>query len=80
MKPSASRIERPLAKVEAKLAPPPRPWLHIIIDGDDEAKVKEKKAKALAEHVARHPEDTGRTVDDFKWLVHEIVRHQPPRC
>jgi hypothetical protein len=59
MKPSASRIERMLAKVEAKLVPPPRKWLRVIIhDGDDEAKGKEK---ALAEHVARHPEDVGRT-------------------
>jgi hypothetical protein len=31
-------------------------------------------AKALAEHVARHPEDAGRTVDDFKWIAHVIVR------
>jgi hypothetical protein len=29
-------------------------------DGDDEAEAKEK---ALAEHVARHPEDVGRTVE-----------------
>jgi len=46
--------------------------LHVIIDdGDDEA---EAKVKALAEHVARHPEDVGRTVDDFNWIVHVIVR------
>jgi len=38
MKPSASRIERMLAKVEATLVPPPREWLQDIIDeGDDEA-------------------------------------------
>jgi hypothetical protein len=45
--------------------------LHVIIhEGDDEAQAKEK---ALAEHVAGHPEDAGRTVRDFKWIVHEIV-------
>jgi hypothetical protein len=30
--------------------------------------------KALAEHVARHPEDVGRTVEDFKWIMHVIVK------
>ena len=68
MKVSALRIERLLA---AKLVPPPRRWLRVIIDGDDEAKAK---AKALAEHVARHPEDVGRTVEDFNWILRSIVR------
>jgi hypothetical protein len=36
--------------------------------------VKEKQEKALAEHVARHPEDAGRTVEDFKWILWIIVR------
>jgi hypothetical protein len=36
--------------------------------------VKEKMEKALAEHVARHPEDVGRTVKDFNWIMHEIVK------
>jgi hypothetical protein len=82
MKPSASRIERILTKVEARLVPPPRKWLQVVIhEGDeDEAEAKEK---ALAEHVARHPEDVGRTVEDFNWILHEIVRwpvrHTPSR-
>jgi hypothetical protein len=74
MKPSASRIERMLEKIEATLVPPPRPprkWLRVIIDRDDEAEAKEK---ALAEHVARHPEDVGRTVDDFNWILETFVR------
>ena len=41
-----------------------------IVHGDDEAEAKEK---ALAEHVARHPEDVGRTVEDFNWILHVIV-------
>jgi hypothetical protein len=74
MKPSALRIERMLEKIEAKLVPPERKWLSAIIhEGDAEAVVKEKKEKALAEHVARHPEDVGRTVEDFKWIIREIV-------
>ena len=72
MKLRASRIERMLAKVEATLVPPPREWLQVIIDeGDDEA---EAKAKALAEHIAGHPEDVGRTVEDFNWVLQVIVR------
>ena len=72
VKPSALRIERMLAKVEAALVPPPRKWLRVILhEGDDEAEAKEK---ALAEHVARHPEDVGRMVEDFNWILNEIVR------
>jgi hypothetical protein len=74
MKPSASRIERILAKVEARLVPPPRKYLSAIIDDiDDEATVKRKQEKALAQHVTRHPEDVGRTVEDFNWILNEIV-------
>jgi hypothetical protein len=36
--------------------------------------VKEKQEQALAEHVARHPEDVGRKVEDFNWILCEIVR------
>jgi hypothetical protein len=38
MKPSAIRIERMLEKIEARLVPPPRKCLRVIIhEGDDEA-------------------------------------------
>ena len=36
--------------------------------------MKEKQEKTLAEHVASHPEDAGRTVQDFRWILHEIVK------
>jgi hypothetical protein len=76
MKPSAIRIERMLEKIEARLVPPPRKVLQVIIDDrDDEAEAKEKKEKALAEHVACHPEDVGRTVEDFNWIEWIIVHH-----
>jgi hypothetical protein len=65
MKLSASRIERMLEKVETTLVPPPRKCLSAIVHGDDEAEAKEK---ALAEHVAHHPEDVGLTVEDFNWI------------
>jgi hypothetical protein len=82
MKPTAFRIERLLAKVEAQLAPPPSRWLGrlrvTIHEGDDEAeteaRLKEAQEKALAEHIAAHPEHAGSTVKDFFWFVHEIVR------
>ena len=66
MKPSASRIERMLEKIEARLC-----LSAIVHEDEDEADVKEK---VLAEHVARHPEDVGLTVEDFNWILHEIVR------
>jgi hypothetical protein len=84
MKPSAIRIERMLEKIEARLVPPPRPCLTIITHRgrrDDEAEAQEKAAameKALAEHVACHPEDAGRTVKDFRWIIQEIVQWPRP--
>ena len=46
-------------------------------DTDDEAVVKEKQEKALAEHIAAHPEDAGLTVRDFKWVLWVAVRSWP---
>jgi hypothetical protein len=64
-----------LEKIEAKLVPPERKWLRAIIhEGDAEAVVEEKQEKALAEHVTRHPEDVGRTVEEFNWIMRVIVR------
>jgi hypothetical protein len=81
MKPSASRIERMLAKVEAAVDALPsqckRVLQAIVDDTDDEAVREEKQKKALAEHIAAHPEDAGRTVADFDWIVHVIVRSWP---
>jgi hypothetical protein len=77
MKPSAFRIERMLEKLEAALVPPERKWLRVIIDGDDEMAVAKKKEEAVAEHVASHPEDAGRTVEDFNWIERTLVRPRP---
>jgi hypothetical protein len=72
MKPTALHIERWLDGVEARIVPPERRGLWVIIhEGDDEAAAMEK---AVAEHIAAHPEDAGRTVKDFRWVVWEIVR------
>jgi hypothetical protein len=32
-----------------------------------------RRSRDSAEHIAAHPEDAGRTVKDFNWVVHEIV-------
>jgi hypothetical protein len=71
MKPTALHIERWLDGVEARIPPERRGLWVIIHEGDDEAPAMEK---AVAEHVAAHPDDAGRTVKDFRWVVWEIVR------
>jgi hypothetical protein len=77
MKPSAIRIERMLEKLEAALVPPERKCLKAVVHEHDTEEEKAKKQEdALAEHVARHPEDAGRTVEDFDWIVRILFR--PP--
>jgi hypothetical protein len=90
MKPTALDIERWLDGVEARIVPPQRKVLRVIVY--DAVKDKEKalakfpdiiakytddlaaaQQKALAEHIAVHPEDAGLTVEDFHWIVREIV-------
>jgi hypothetical protein len=82
-------VERKLAKLEAAVDALPsqrkRVLVAIVDDTDDEAVKKGKMEKALAEHVARHPEDFGRTVADFNWILQQIVRsfrgwHDDPQC
>src|SRR6516164_8472220 len=52
----------------------------IVHEGDDEAeteaRTREAQERALAEHIAAHPEDAGLTVRDFIWLARLIV-HRP---
>src|SRR5262245_1481079 len=104
MKPTALHIERWLDGVEARIVPPERRGLQIIIHELCEGESREKafaelvasypqnvagktvddlnwsddlvgaQEKAVAEHIAGHPEDAGRTVKDFRWVVWEIVR------
>jgi hypothetical protein len=87
MKPSALRIERMLEKIEAAVNALPsqrkRVLKAIVDDTDAEAVVKEKQEKVLAEHIARHPEDVGRTIADFDWILNVIMRQwelQKDRC
>jgi hypothetical protein len=104
MKLTALHIERWLDDVEARIVPPERPGLRVIIHELREGESREKafaelvarypqnvagktvddliwsddlvgaQEKAVAEHIAAHPEDAGRTVKDFRWVVWEIVR------
>src|SRR5262245_51241035 len=85
MRPTALRIERWLTDIEARLVPPPRKWLRVIVHEGDEDEPKaepkalaEAKEKALAEHIVAHPEDAGRTVEDFNWI--ECLILSPSRC
>jgi hypothetical protein len=86
-KPTVSRIERKIEQLEAAHSGPRTPrylrnWRAgrvlqaIVHEGSDEAETKkrtlEAQEKALAEHIAAHPEDAGRTVEDFFWIVREI--------
>jgi hypothetical protein len=90
MKPTALHIERWLDGIEARIVPPQRRVLQVIVydAGRDKEKALAKfpdiadkytddlaaaAAKALAEHIAAHPEDAGLTVADFKWIVRTIV-------
>jgi hypothetical protein len=59
MKPSAIRIERMLEEIEARLVPPPRKCLTVIIH-----EAGEDTEKTFAEFVARHPASVdGRTIE-----------------
>jgi hypothetical protein len=103
MKPTALHIERWLDGVEARIVPPERRGLRVIIHELREGESREKafaemaarypqnvagktvddlnwsddlvgaQEKALAEHIDAHPEDAGRTVKDFKWIVRVIM-------
>jgi hypothetical protein len=86
MKLSAIQIERMLEELEARVARlvPPLPLPSrlprvVYHEGEDLAAAKEK---ALAEHIAAHPEDAGFTVASItaalkaagrRWMVREIV-------
>jgi hypothetical protein len=84
MKSSAIQIERMLEELEARLVPPPLPLPsrlpHVVYhEGEDLDAAMEK---ALAEHIAAHPEDAGFTVASItaaleaagrRWMVHKIV-------
>jgi len=103
LKPTVSRIERLLAKIEDAVPAGAETMLGVIVHELREGESREKafaelaarypqnvagktvddlnwsddlvgaQEKALAEHIAAHPEDAGRTVADFGWIIQEIV-------
>src|SRR5215510_7282860 len=104
MKPTVSRIERLLAKIEDAVPRTRKQLLGVTVHELHEGESREKafaelaarhpqnvagktvddlnwsddlvgaQKRALAEHIAAHPEDAGRTVADFNWILDEIVK------
>lgn len=66
-------LKKKLARIESAIdvLRPPREVLRVIFDQGADA--DEKMQTALAEHVARHPEDAGRTVADFDWITRVVL-------
>jgi hypothetical protein len=63
MRPTALRIERWLTDIEARLVPPRRKRLRVIV-----FEVVGSREKTFAEHAARYPQNVaGKTVDDLNW-------------
>jgi hypothetical protein len=65
-----------IASIVAALRPQ-RKLLRVIIDDGEEAEAKQEAA--LAEHVARYPEDAGREVAGFDWIT-RVVLPDPRRA
>lgn len=69
MKPGLiNRIEKVLVAAEAELGRVDAPLTlgAIVVDADDE---EAAKVRALAEHLAKHPQDAGREID---WTLYKV--------
>jgi hypothetical protein len=70
-----AKLAKRADELERLVCPPKhRRVLRAIVDGG--AKV-ETMEKALAEHKAAYPEDVGRTVEDFNWILRTIIDPRP---
>jgi hypothetical protein len=75
--PKYAKLAKRADELERLVCPPKqrkRTVLRAIVDGGAKAEAKEK---ALAEHIAAHPEDAGRTVEDFNWILRTIIDPRP---
>jgi hypothetical protein len=73
--PKYAKLAKRADELERLVCPPKqrkRVVVRAIVDGDEEA-----MDKALAEHIAAHPEDAGRTVEDFNWILRTIIGDPP---
>jgi hypothetical protein len=74
--PKYAKLAKRADELERLVCPPKqRRVLRAIVHGGAKAKAMEK---ALAEHIAGHPENAGRTVEDFDWILRIIVRTGEP--
>jgi hypothetical protein len=70
-----SALLRQIEELETKVARKQKPCLWFVLaEGDDPAAAQ---AKAMTEWQAAHPKAKPRGVDDFDWIVWEVVK--PPR-
>jgi hypothetical protein len=60
-----AKLAKRVDDLDARIGRKRRVCLRAIVDSDEATAM----AQALAEHVAAHPEDAGRTVDSFDWIV-----------
>jgi hypothetical protein len=77
MIPKYAKLAKRADELERLVCPPrqrERVVLRAIVDGGAKAEAMEK---ALAEHIAAHPEDAGHTVEDFDWILRIIIDPQP---
>jgi hypothetical protein len=73
MKPAYTKLLKRIDELDAKISRKRRTRLRAIIDRDE----AEAMAKALAEHIAAHPEEAGLTSDDSDWIVRAIIDPRP---
>jgi hypothetical protein len=75
--PKYAKLAKRADELERLVCPPEqrkRVVLRAIVDGGAEAEAMEK---ALVEHIAVHPEDAGRSVEDFNWILRTIIDPKP---
>jgi hypothetical protein len=75
--PKYAKLAKRAEELERLVCPPKqrkRVVLRAIVNGGAKAAAMEK---ALAAHIAAHPEDAGGAVEDFNWILRIIIDPRP---